>query len=260
MEEKQKKKGKLEKVLLICGVTLSLVGFIIIIINLIINISTRHVEIKASDLVFNTVKVGKEVPEVGGEEILVVDNGVTESLRKEFSNEDIVGYLEFPRVGIKYPITQYKDNSYYLNHSIYKNYSTLGSLFLDYECSNGFSDGMTAIYGHYSSNGMMFGSLESSLMGNLDGNVYFYIYSGNYKYTYRCVSEFFLSSNERNFLLGEGYDADTYREALKERGKYYGTGEESRFLSLVTCNKKGTSRYCVVGGLVKIEEVEVNAD
>lgn len=75
-------------------------------------------------------------------------------------NSDVVGWIGIPDTDISYPILQCGDNSYYLNHTWKKEYSSVGGIFLDYRHSADLSGFHTLIYGHNMRNGSMFGGLK----------------------------------------------------------------------------------------------------
>ena len=75
-------------------------------------------------------------------------------------NKDYKGWITIKNTNIDYPIVQSKNNSYYLNKDINKNYLPSGSIFLDFR-NNGFEDKNTVIYGHYMRNKTMFGQLKN---------------------------------------------------------------------------------------------------
>lgn len=72
------------------------------------------------------------------------------SLKEEYNNEDIVGTIEILDTNYKVPIVQGKDNDYYLTHLPNKEYSIMGSIFLDYRVNIDLSKKIL-IYGHNSS-------------------------------------------------------------------------------------------------------------
>lgn len=88
-----------------------------------------------------------------GEQILAPDWGSLKAI-----NPDIVGWIYVPDCAISYPVVQGSNNSYYLDHTIYKGYNYMGSAFLDCNTNSDFSDDNNIIYGH-------------SVQGG--GNVYF---------------------------------------------------------------------------------------
>lgn len=66
----------------------------------------------------------------------VVDNSenITETLKKKFNNDDIVGSISISGADINEAILQSSDNNFYLTHDNYGNYDKYGSVFLDYRC------------------------------------------------------------------------------------------------------------------------------
>ena len=70
-------------------------------------------------------------------------------LQEKYNNEDIVGILEFDNTDYEVPIVQGNDNNYYLNHLPNKDYSIMGSIFLDYRVNINASPKLL-IYGHNS--------------------------------------------------------------------------------------------------------------
>ncbi|WP_343102135.1 class B sortase [Romboutsia sp. MSSM.1001216sp_RTP31141st1_G3_RTP31141_220114] len=75
-------------------------------------------------------------------------------------NKDYKGWITINNTNIDYPIVQSKNNSYYLNKDINKNYLPSGSIFLDFR-NNRFEDKNTVIYGHYMRNKTMFDQLKN---------------------------------------------------------------------------------------------------
>jgi len=94
-------------------------------------------------------------------------------LKSEYKNDDVVGTLEILNTNYKVPVVQGIDNDYYLNHLPNKQYSIMGSIFLDYRVDIDTSKKLL-IYGHNSSTyNMPFEILE---------NYYDENYLNNHKY------------------------------------------------------------------------------
>lgn len=74
-------------------------------------------------------------------------------------NPDVVGWVMIPGTRINYPIVQTTDNDYYLTHLFDGSASKVGSVFLDYENSSGFTDRNNMIYGHNMNDGSMFADI-----------------------------------------------------------------------------------------------------
>lgn len=79
-------------------------------------------------------------------------------LKKE--NSDLVGWLKIDGTNINYPVVHIEgDNDYYLNHDFKKEYSELGAIYLDKDCSVSKPTDNFLIYGHRNINGQMFETL-----------------------------------------------------------------------------------------------------
>lgn len=76
-------------------------------------------------------------------------------------NEDVLGWILVPGTRISYPLLQGEDNSYYLDHTWKGSRNSVGSIFMECQCSRDFSDFNTIIYGHRVSNQSMFGQLHA---------------------------------------------------------------------------------------------------
>ena len=75
-------------------------------------------------------------------------------------NPDVKGWLYIEALDISYPVVQGPDNDAYL-HTTYEGTSNFaGSIFLDYQNQDDFSDGNTIVYGHNMKNLSMFGKLK----------------------------------------------------------------------------------------------------
>lgn len=72
------------------------------------------------------------------------------------NNSDIVGWIEIPDTTINYPVLKGTDNSYYLNHDYEKNFSALGSIFLDKDVDIEKPSTNLLMYGHRNKSNMMF--------------------------------------------------------------------------------------------------------
>ncbi len=92
-------------------------------------------------------------------------------------NKEIVAWVTTDGAKINYPITQAKNNYYYLDRSYEKKYSIAGSIFADYRNKVG-EDAYSVIYGHNMSGKRMFGYLneldkEEFFNTHKTGKVYF---------------------------------------------------------------------------------------
>lgn len=75
-------------------------------------------------------------------------------------NSDIYAWIYLPDTDISYPILQGEDNSFYIKHNEYSEYSGKGAIFTEDYNKKDFSDPVTLIYGHNMKDESMFGSLQ----------------------------------------------------------------------------------------------------
>ena len=73
-------------------------------------------------------------------------------------NSDLIGWIQMGDC-VDYPVL-WKDNSFYMDHDFYGQYSQAGSIFLDVRNSPDLSDSAMLIYGHNMRSGEMFGDLD----------------------------------------------------------------------------------------------------
>lgn len=76
-------------------------------------------------------------------------------------NPDVVGWIYIPGSKINYPVTQGEDNDFYLEHNWRGEKLASGSIFLECQNSNDFTNYNTIVYGHNMVSGSMFGALRN---------------------------------------------------------------------------------------------------
>lgn len=177
-------------------------------------------------------------------------------------NPGIVGWIYIEDTNVNYPIVQGKDNTYYLNHSIYKDYSIYGSIYMDATANADFSSDNTFIYGHYTRNSSMFGELGKYMNQSFfDEHPVFYLFTleGNYKVEVFSVhvDDASSPSYQMNFSSDDAYDK--YLKLMKEKSAIKSNVEvstEDRIITLYSCsreaNYKKNDRYYVHGKLEKL--------
>lgn len=116
-------------------------------------------------------------------------------------NSDIIGWIYFEGTNIDYPIVRSDDNEYYLDHMFNGELNSSGSIFLDSENNDNFSDRNNILYGHHMKNGTMFSKIT-----NYDDQSY-----------YDEHMEAFLLTPEKNYRikLFSGYVANQKDEAWR---------------------------------------------
>lgn len=75
-------------------------------------------------------------------------------------NSDVLGWIEIPDTALSYPLVRGADNDWYLNHAWNGQWTSVGSIFVDYRCAADLTDFHTIVYGHRMRNGSMFASLK----------------------------------------------------------------------------------------------------
>ena len=233
--------------------------------------------------------IGINNPEEDDDNVYL-DKDLIATLQEAFKNKDVVAYISFPEAGITYPVVQGKDNSQYLYHNIYGQYSINGSIFLDSDNNDDFSSVSSVIYGHHMNNGSMFGSLERSL-GNWKDKI-FKIYTRDEMLTYKIVCTEVISPDDRDFFIGKKsknevkeftddlnkkktdsvflidddfanpylYRSEEFVKAFKSRYSSCLVDEDmTNFVTLLTCHYGGgtTSRFGATGGLVSSKNIVI---
>ena len=152
-----------------------------------------------------------------------------ELLREE--NDDVIGWIYIPDTNVNFPLLQSTDNNQYLYQSYEKEYLTAGSIFLDYRCSNDFSDANTVIYGHNMHNGSMFGKLKKYASEDYrEEHPYIYIMKADGSWNKYEVIAYFMAD-----VTGPVYElplAASSAEGASASGELTGTSMTSEFEEL----------------------------
>ena len=94
---------------------------------------------------------------------IAVDTPIERVLQSQFEalyaqNSDLIGWIKMAD-SVDYPVL-YRDNSFYMDHDFYGQYSQAGSIFLDARNGMYMNDSAMLIYGHNMRSGEMFGDLD----------------------------------------------------------------------------------------------------
>lgn len=200
-----------------------------------------------------------------------------DSLREEYGNKDIIGYLTVDGHDVEYPILYGETNDSYLKASPSGGYDYNGSIFLDSGNRPTFMDSRSVIYGHNMRDGSMFGSLANIYSDGIEDET-FTIYTYDGVLTYDVLGTATVNAFNDNPLLNpvslkideyedKGYsEADIAKFIERDDGFYAGVGsikssciywnseirydDKSHLVSLMTCYGDGkSSRFAVVGVL-----------
>ncbi len=161
-------------------------------------------------------------------------------------NPDIIAWIYIEGTDINYPIVQTTDNSYYLNHSVYKEENPYGSIFLDYETPSNFSAYNSILYGHSIAGN--FKEMFFTPIKDFEDDSYFNEHTTLYILTpeqnYRGDIIAFTKTTEESYLYTHGdlsdTDKETYEQTLKTEAIQYrddvAIDTDSQFVMLSTCD------------------------
>ena len=186
------------------------------------------------------------------EEIDEAFRGYVGNLQNEFSNSDVIGRIRIPKLGLDYTLVHSYDNNEYLNLSPYGGYSYSGSIFLDKDSNDDFTDFNSRVFGHrmiYENT--MFTTLryflDQDFVNSLDN--YFTITGFGGEHVYDIVASFVIPSDKE--LVPLDYSEDFLRMLKEESEADFGHNEEfskdDRFVTLIACTLQDGYRVVVVG-------------
>lgn len=213
---------------------------ILIIFICIYNISEKLIEYNKADNSYEKIRVEKE----------------EENLYDKY--EDYRGWIKIDNTNINYPIVQGKDNSFYLDKDINKNYLSSGSIFMNY-LNHGFNDENTVLFGHHMRNKTMFAQLKK-----YKEKEFFYgdndivIEVENDKVLKYKVFSAYVTDSKDNYIKTNFDDKDQYKEFLediKNKSQYKSdidVNENDKIITLSTCSYEfNNARMVVHGKLLK---------
>lgn len=174
------------------------------------------------------------------------------NLQNEFGNSDVIGRIRIPKLGLDYTLVHSHDNNEYLNLGPYGGYSYSGSIFLDKDSSDNFTDFNSRVFGHrmiYENT--MFSTLRYFLDQDFVNklNNYFTITGFGGEHVYDIVASFVIPSDKE--LVPLDYNEDFLRKLKNESEADFGHNEEftrnDRFVTLIACTMQDGYRVVVVG-------------
>ena len=109
--------------------------------------------VSAIILVFKGIERFKTIKEIDKSKIPIIETSISvadeiNNLKDNYNNPEIIGIITIPNSDLNTPVVQTDNNSFYLNHSLTKDYSIIGATFIDY--MNSLSSRQLNIYGHNS--------------------------------------------------------------------------------------------------------------
>ena len=213
---------------------------ILIIFICIYNISEKLIEYNKADNSYEKIRVEKE----------------EENLYDKY--EDYRGWIKIDNTNINYPIVQGKDNSFYLDKDINKNYLSSGSIFMNY-LNHGFNDENTVLFGHHMRNKTMFAQLKKYKEKEFfygDNDIVIEVENGKVL-KYKVFSAYVTDAKD-NYIKTNFDDKAQYKEFLediKNKSQYKSdidVNENDKIITLSTCSYEfNDARMVVHGKLLK---------
>ena len=209
---------------------------ILIIFICIYNISEKLIEYNKADNSYEKIRVEKE----------------EENLYDKY--EDYRGWIKIDNTNINYPIVQGKDNSFYLDKDINKNYLSSGSIFMNY-LNHGFNDENTVLFGHHMRNKTMFAQLKKYKEKEFfygDNDIVIEVENGKVL-KYKVFSAYVTDAKD-NYIKTNFDDKDQYKEFLediKNKSQYKSdidVNENDKIITLSTCSYEFNDARMVVHG------------
>lgn len=176
-------------------------------------------------------------------------------------NKDVIGWIDIYGTNIDYPILQSNDNEKYLNTTVFNEFSTAGSIFLDFRNKSDFSDFKNILYGHFMDHGKMFGDISKFKDENFFKNHKYGILHRKGKKSlgieifslinvHALDEKIFLDTLDKKSLLKYVHEKKIYIREIEIK-------EDENLLLLNTCNFSSTNgRYILVCKLT--ENIEKN--
>lgn len=200
-----------------------------------------------SDKKSNQDKNSKSSQENGYPEFKKIDFDSLRSL-----NSDLIGWINIPGTVIDYPIAKSKDNNDYLHLTFQKQNSSSGTLFMDMNNSEDFTDYNTIIYGHNMKNGSMFSSLRDYRDESFyTEHPYVLIYTPTDSGVYNIVSCYSTvktsDAYKMNFTNQDEYAKWLEKESSNSQYKVADYDVNKTTITLSTCNgRTGTEQRWIV--------------
>lgn len=226
-------------------ITICFIIFAVVLCYLIYNFNADNQDQKQFDDMAQTITI-EENADAGNDN----DSGITDLINR---NPNCIGWIRISGTKIDYPVMQTKDNpQYYLRRDFNKQYSYLGTPFMDSRCDANYDNNMI-IYGHNMKDGKMFADLlkyrEYSYFKE-HNIIHFITPNGVQEYEVIAVSKV---KNDDEWY---GYTCQTDKESfsnlishIKDKSLYFTQDEiqyGDHFLTLSTCEYSQTNGRLIV--------------
>lgn len=165
-------------------------------------------------------------------------------------NNRTVGWIKVPNTTIDYPVAQYSNNSFYLNHSFDNTSNSAGWIFADYRNKFDGSDRNIILYGHNRMDASMFATLKNTQNANWYNNPtnkYITYTTKETTHVYQVFSVYTIKSETYYLTTDFANNTDflNFANELKRRSIHdFGVTlkETDSIITLSTCDASGKSR------------------
>lgn len=179
-------------------------------------------------------------------------------------NSEISAYLYYPKLELSFPVAAGTNNTYYLSHDLYGNYSIYGSIFLDKDCSDDYNAKNNIIYGHsvsYQETGMF-----TTIKRMKDSSVFsscnkFILYTPSQNYLCEVFSFRYIpvKSSPYRISFSDSEDFLDWVNEIKTDSMYVdesvSLSATSRVITLSTCADNGVNRYVVHAKMTAVDKI-----
>jgi len=168
---------------------------------------------------------------------------------------DVIGWIMFEDGSISYPVVQGDDNDKYLYMAYNGKEAKAGSIFMDANAKDDFSDTHTIIYGHNMKNLSMFGKLKyyKTQKDYYDGHKYFLVFRKNEILRYQIFS--YQEVPDDSYIYQEDFtSAKQLADSLQPNSMVNANldiSDENRIITLSTCTAADDERFIVSAVLVE---------
>ena len=180
-----------------------------------------------------------------------------QALRERFDNDDIVAHIEIEGTAINYMVAQSANNEYYLNHDIYGQSNSAGTIFMDYECNPADLSRNTVIYGHNMRNGSMFHNIRYYSSANFFNENKYIRLTTLHEDTVWEVFAFYVATTGFDYIRVDFQSEESFAQLIDEmlRRSIHDTEVEvtadDHILTLSTCQfAEGDTRYVLNAKLI----------
>ena len=168
-------------------------------------------------------------------------------------NDDYKMWITIDNTNIDYPVVQYIDNNFYLNHDFNKEKNISGTLFIDSNNDIDVDKNMI-IYGHHMKNKTMFHNLNYFKKENFFNKNKINIIREGKEYIYEPFSAYVISKDKAIFNMSFSND-DEYKGYIEDlSNKSYfnrdiNLDKDSEIVTLITCSYEYNGARTVVHGI-----------